>query len=171
MTSAAEIFVSIRSLQAISSGARMDVLRSLKARRMTAAEVSAGLGIRKSSAHKHLSRLSHAGFVRRHDDERLWVYYSLTPHGRHLVDSERPRLVLLLATSALMSISAIVYLTTRVREALRSDPPGSWGMDDLNLYHPTFFTTRVIVALGILTLATALAVVSAWRMRHRSTRA
>lgn len=96
MTRIAEIAVSIRSLHALTSGGRMRVLRCLTTRRMTSAEVSATLRMRKSSAHKHLLRLARAGFVQRHDDgDRVWVYYSLTSAGRHLAESERPRLVLL----------------------------------------------------------------------------
>lgn len=120
MSKGAEIVVSIRSLQALSSGGRMRVLRCLSTRRMTAAEVSSVLSIRKSSAHKHLTRLFSAGFVRRHDDERLWVYYSLTAHGRHLVASERPCVVLMLATSVVISLAAIAYLGSRVWAKYRS---------------------------------------------------
>lgn len=165
-----EIGISLRSLHALTSAPRMDVLRLLLKRRMTAAEVSAELKIRKSSAHKHLTRLAEAGFLMRHDDaDRVWVYYSLTPQGRHLVKSERPRIALLFATAAALLILAVVYVAWRAYEWRNPDGDGTWGVDEIfPRVRPAFFTASVILAMAIGLLALTAAVPLARRLTGRA---
>lgn len=163
-----EVAVSLRSLRALSSDARMNVLRCLMSRRMTAAEVSANLRIRKSSAHKHLSRLDRAGFVRRHDDSRVWVYYSLTLEGRHLVESERPRLILLLGTAVLLLTASLSFLAWKVSAWRDPDREGTWGVDEIfPRPRPEFFTAGVIVALSLVLVAATMAAPLLWRLTAR----
>ncbi|MFA5862794.1 MAG: winged helix-turn-helix domain-containing protein [Candidatus Thermoplasmatota archaeon] len=153
-----EIAVTVRALHALTSSGRMDVLRCLRARRMTAAEVAHRAGMRKSSAHKHLTRLASAGFVHRHDDDRVWVYYSLTLHGRHLVESERPRLVLLFASSTLLLMATLVALAWEARLwAKRMEDAWDVGHIGPKPPMPSFWTTETI-ALVIVTTALGLAV-------------
>lgn len=168
MVSSGEIAVSLRSLQALASNARMDVLRCLTSRRMTAAEVSAKLGIRKSSAHKHLSRLARAGFVTRHDDDRVWVYYNLTNEGRHLVTTERPRLVLLLSSALILTTLSLVFIAWRIYAWRNTDGDGTWGVDEI-FPRPRagFFTVTVILAVTLVILATAAAIPIARRLASR----
>lgn len=145
----------------------MRVLRCLRVRRMTSAEVSKAIKIRRSSAHSHLTKLAKAGFVIRHDEGRRWVYYSLTTHGRHLADSERPRIVILFAASLTAAAVSGAYVGASAARWFRPEPPGSWGMDPINLYHqPTFFTPAVAAALVLLGLALGGVIAMAWRLRR-----
>lgn len=163
----AEMAVTVKSLQALTSGGRMQVLRCLRQRRMTAAEVSTALNIHKSSAHKHLSRLSDAGFVTRHDDDRVWVYYSLTPHGRHLISSERPRFALLLAASVVIVVGAASVIAWRVWEYANLMKE-AWQIDHISgpPPPPEFFTPTAAAATVVLVLALAAASIAAWRLRR-----
>lgn len=169
-----ELAFTLKSLQALTSGGRMSVLRCLRQRRMTAAEVASALDIQKSSAHKHLLRLSTAGFVKRHDDDRVWVYYSLTREGRHLAETERPRLVLLLGTSLAALAAAATFLYWRVHKWTNTDGQGTWGVDEIfPRPRPEFFTPAVLasIALGVLALLAALHLgwrVAASRRQHAS---
>lgn len=162
-----EIVVPLRSLHALSSSARMEVLRALRARRMTAAEVAAVLRIRKSSAHKHLSRLAAAGFVTRHDDNRVWVYYSLTPRGRHLVSSERPRFALLLAASVAVVVGGASVVAWRIWEYARL-PDDAWNVSHISgpAPRPEFFTPAVAWAIALMTLGVAAGLFAAWHLRR-----
>lgn len=164
-----EIAVSIRSLHAITSGGRMRVLRCLTTRRMTSAEVSAVLRMRKSSAHKHLLRLARAGFVRRHDNgDRMWVYYSLTPEGRHLAQSERPRLVLLLSTALLLLTASAAFLAWRVYAWRNPDGEGTWGVDEIfPRPRPEFFSAGVVLAIALVLTTASIALPLLWRLRSR----
>lgn len=167
----AEIAVTVRALHALTSNGRMDVLRCLRARRMTAAEVADTIQIQRSSAHKHLTRLSTAGFVRRHDDERVWVYYSLTPEGRHLVESERPRLVLLLATSLILLTGSVGLLVLHERR-WEKKVEEAWDMGHVgpNTPLPPFWTAEAILLAGaaaILVVCGSLVLARLIRMKRR----
>jgi DNA-binding MarR family transcriptional regulator len=132
---------------------------------MTSAEVAATLAMRKSSAHKHLTRLTDAGFVQRHEDERKWVYYSLTHPGRHLVETERPRLVLLLGTAVAALAASIGFLAWRVQSWRSIDGDGTWGVDEIFLRpRPEFFTAGVLAAILLTTFATVVASRIGWRL-------
>lgn len=160
-----EITVTVRALHALTSSGRMDVLRCLRARRMTAAEVSERTGMRKSSAHKHLTRLASAGFVNRHDDDRVWVYYSLTSHGRHLVESERPRLVLLFAASILLFTGVMAVLAWKAREWARA-MEDAWDMGHVGPppTMPSFWTTETFALALVATVGGLAALVLGVRL-------
>ena len=135
---------------------------------MTSAEVASTLGIRKSSAHKHLLKLAAAGFARRHDDDdRIWVYYSLTPEGRHLTESEKPFVALLLGTSAVLAIAALYAVLVRFQR-YRLALADAWEIDYIGTSppQPAFFTPAVVALLCLLSLAAAGAAVAAWRLRR-----
>lgn len=156
-----EIHVTVRALQALTSGGRMNVLRSLRARRMTAAEVATATKMRKSSAHKHLTRLAIAGFVRRHEDDRVCVYYSLTTHGRHLVESERPRLVLILGGTVVLLCGLAVAVAWQVWAWWRLANE-AWNIDHIGPPPPlpTFWTPALTLsALATCVLGVALVIV------------
>lgn len=168
-----EIAITVRALHALTSSGRMDVLRCLRARRMTAAEVADRAGMRKSSAHKHLTRLATAGFVHRHDDDRVWVYYSLTSHGKHLVASERPRLVLLFASSTLLLMTTLVALAWQARLwAKRMEDAWDVGHIGPKPPMPSFWTTETItlavaaIALGLAAAVLCLRLVRARRSKE-----
>lgn len=92
--SAADVPVTLTTLRVLSSRTRFELLRRLAVRRMTVSELAKTSGLGKSTVHTHLRPLVASGFVDRHEDDRLWVYYSLTPLGRRLVQAARPRLVI-----------------------------------------------------------------------------
>lgn len=93
-------------------------------RRMTAAEVSAKLGIHKSSAHEHLSRLADAGLLTRHADD-------------------------IRAVAALL-VLAVVCVGWRASEWRNPDGDGTWGVDEP---FPRVRAGLVILAMAIALLA------------------
>jgi DNA-binding transcriptional ArsR family regulator len=158
MAEASEIAIHIRSLAALASGGRMRVLRSLQERRRTASEVAELLGMRRGSAQRHLIGLTHAGFAQRHEDsDRVWVYYSLTRQGRHLVESERPRLVLVLA-STIAALAVVVGVVAWQWRQYTRTYGGAWSGQ--HIHNPPTFLSVTIVTL--LALALALVIASAW---------
>lgn len=164
-----EISVTVTALHALTSSGRMEVLKCLRTRRMTAAEVAAVARMRKSSAHKHLVRLATAGFVRRHDDDRVWVYYSLTPQGRHLVESERPRLVLLLAVTTLLLMASLAFLGMHARRWQKAME--AWDIGHVGPYAPKFWTPDVVLvalAAGVLAVASAVTIARLVSARRRA---
>lgn len=81
------------------SVSRLRILKALAERRATVSELAREMELNKSTVHGHMQDLVDDGFVQRHEDEdRLWVYYSLTERGKKLVDSERITLVIDITT-------------------------------------------------------------------------
>lgn len=157
-----EISVTVSALHALTSSGRMTVLKCLRTRRMTAAEVAAFAKMRKSSAHKHLVRLAGAGFVRRHDDDRVWVYYSLTPQGRHLVESERPRLVLLLAAATILLTASLALLGTHARRWQKELE--AWEVGHVGPYPPSFWTIETVALASAALILAAAAILTVARL-------
>lgn len=94
------------SLVDVSKG-RVRVLKGLDGHRRTVSELARELDLNKSTVHGYLQDLLEDGFVHRHeDDERLWVYYSLSPAGKRLVDRGRLTLAVDVGTIALFLASA-----------------------------------------------------------------
>ncbi len=96
-----EIQVPISVVTALSSTTRLAVLRTLVGRRMTAAEVSAELGVARGTAHTHLRKLERAGLTLARRSGRLWVYYEITPVGRQIASPGGARIFVQLAVSAI----------------------------------------------------------------------
>lgn len=114
-----EVPVTLEGLKVLASKARFDILQCLEGQRHTASEISEALDTPRGTVHSHLEKLVNGGFVEREDDNsRLWVYYSLTPSGDALAQSDRPRLVVLLSASAGMfvgGVASIAYYVTLPR--------------------------------------------------------
>lgn len=72
-------------LKVLSSETRIGILKLLKTRRMTLSEMAKALNLKKATILEHLEKLTKADLIRRHEDERLWVYYGLTRRGGHVI--------------------------------------------------------------------------------------
>jgi len=83
----------------LSSDSRVQILKLLDARAMTGTELGKTLALEKSTVHGHLEKLAEGGLVARREDDRLWVYYELTPRGRRLLHPPRAGFTLLLSGS------------------------------------------------------------------------
>lgn len=92
-------------LKVLSSDSRREILRLLRERRMTGAELATRLELGKPAVAEHLKKLQEAELIERFDDpERRWVYYSLSSRGRGILEPQRVRfyLVMSVAAAALM---------------------------------------------------------------------
>lgn len=77
------------------SESRLRILKALAKSRRTVSELARFLDLNKSTVHGYVQDMVEDGLVDRDDDQdRLWVYYSLTQVGRTLVERERLTLVL-----------------------------------------------------------------------------
>jgi len=90
------------AFKALASETRVSILKKLGVRRATPSELAASLGVSAQAASEHLTQLERAGLVRREDEGRKWVYYSLTDKGKALVRPEDAKRVwVLLGTGAI----------------------------------------------------------------------
>lgn len=132
-------------LKVLAADSRRDILRLLGKRRMTLTELASQLDLKKATVLEHLQKLVAAGLVRRHEDERLWVYYELTPRGGRLVSPGKTRFYLVmagLAAAALLlgSFAAVALLDPgpdhAVPLSVRTAPPAGGAPLSLDVAFP-----------------------------------
>jgi DNA-binding transcriptional ArsR family regulator len=106
------------TFKALATGTRVKILKTLDKRRHTQSELSAVLNMSVPTVKEHLSALEKAGLVKRHEEGRKWIYYSLTEKSKCVLDPERKRLWIVLgfflASVAGTIISARNYFAGRV---------------------------------------------------------
>lgn len=164
MPEAVEARLTFGQLQAIASPSRFRILRALHERRGTISEISKASDVAKSTTHASLELLECEGLVRRVEDERVWVYYELTPVGRVLARSNPLRLVVYLAIALLLGMIGGGVLVWDYM--LVEDP---WYLPPIGVppeLPPPFYEDPLVWGLTFVALALAFAVL-AWRRWRR----
>lgn len=96
-----------KTMKALSSGTRVEILKILKFRRHTQAEVATILGLAVPTVRQHLHNLEGAGLVERHDEGRKWKYFSLTKRGKAVLQPEQTRIMIVLSALVLGVIGTL----------------------------------------------------------------
>jgi DNA-binding transcriptional ArsR family regulator len=109
----------------LASSTRIDIMKLLDESQLTVSDVSRRLAMNKATVHEHLTRLMEVGLVKKEDTDRKWVYYSLTWKGRNLLHPERVKVMVTLATIAVVCVIVGLALAMRGTEFI-----GSTGDDD-----------------------------------------
>jgi len=98
-----------KSLFALASDTRLDILRSLQPMRRTVTQLAESLNIDKAAVHRHLKKLEEGGLVKRYE-EHGFVYYGLSWKARDLISpNENTRVIVMLSSSWILSM-LIVFL-------------------------------------------------------------
>lgn len=99
-----------KSLFALASDTRMEILKSLQHMRRTVSQLSEEMQMDKAGVHRHLKKLEEGGLVKRYEDHGF-VYYGLTWMGRDLMSpNENTKIVIMISTSWLLVIFAAFFL-------------------------------------------------------------
>lgn len=93
-------------IKVLAADTRREILGQLRDRRMTVTELSEELELGKATVHEHLNKLTEADLVQRDEDDRLWVYYELTGRGKRLLNPQRTRFYLALASGLVAALVA-----------------------------------------------------------------
>jgi len=123
-----------KSLFALASDTRVDILKSLQPMRRTVTQLAESLGIDKSAVHRHLKKLEEGGLVKRYEDHGF-VYYGLSWKARDLMSpTENTKVIVLLSSSWIfILIAAFLVLATfsstlgGVTGGLNGDPQNAYG--------------------------------------------
>lgn len=123
-----------KSLFALASDTRVDILKSLQPMRRTVTQLAESLGIDKSAVHRHLKKLEEGGLVKRYEDHGF-VYYGLSWKARDLMSpTENTKVIVLLSSSWIfILIAAFLVLATfssslgGVTGGLNGDPQSAYG--------------------------------------------
>jgi len=118
-----------KSLFALASDTRLDILRSLQPMRRTVTQLAESLNIDKAAVHRHLKKLEEGGLVKRYEDHGF-VYYGLSWKARDLMSpNENTRVIVMLSSSWVLSILAAFLLIASLITA---------GVaDDMSKFYPT----------------------------------
>ena len=93
-----------KSLFALASDTRIEILKSLKPMRRTVSQLSEELSIDKGAVHRHLKKMEEGGLVKRYEDHGF-VYYGLTWMARDLImPNENTHVVIVLSAVWLLSL-------------------------------------------------------------------
>ena len=131
-----------KSLFALASDTRLEILKSLQNMRRTVSQLSAEMQMDKAGVHRHLKKLEEGGLVKRYEDHGF-VYYGLTWMGRDLMSpTENTKIVIMISTSWLLVIFAAFFLVLGMNFTGLYDSgqagfqqPESAVNDDTNLYY------------------------------------
>lgn len=104
------------AFKVLASDTRLDILKALDERPMTVSELGRKLELNKATVFEHLEKLAAAGLVKKQDDEeRKWVYYSLSWKARRILHPERVTIALLFSSSLAALLSGITVAAEYVR--------------------------------------------------------
>lgn len=114
------------TFKALATGTRVKILKTLDKRRHTQSELSAVLKMSVPTIKEHLSALEKAGLVKRHEEGRKWIYYSLTEKSKCVLDPERKRLWIVLGLFILSAVgtvaSAVKYYSAPIVMGAKGGP-------------------------------------------------
>ena len=104
-----KILIDRRTLKAISSDTRFDILKHLYSKPCTLSELSEKLNLKNSTIKEHLDILCASGLIKKEDTNRKWKYYSVTFKGKKLVNPTEVRLFLTFIVSFLATLAFFGY--------------------------------------------------------------
>jgi len=100
------------TFKALASGTRVDILKLLGERRHMQSELAESLELSVPTVKEHLSALSTAGLVERHDEGRKWKYYSLTRKGKGVLNPDEMKIWIVLGLFLLSAAGGFMSLFT-----------------------------------------------------------
>src|SRR5512137_2066065 len=95
-----------KSLFALASDTRLDILRALQPMRRTVTQLSESLNIDKAAVHRHLKKMEEGELVKRYEDHGF-VYYGLSWKARDILSpGENTKIILLLSCTWILVMVA-----------------------------------------------------------------
>jgi DNA-binding transcriptional ArsR family regulator len=100
-----------KSILALASDTRLEILKSLQPMRRTVSQLSEAVNIDKAAVHRHLKKMEEGGLVKRYE-EHGFVYYGLSWKARDLLTpNENTKIVILLSVTWLLLLVALLFLS------------------------------------------------------------
>lgn len=106
-----KIVLDVSTFKALASGTRVSILKTLEQRRHTQSELAAVLDMSIPTIKEHLLEMEKAGLVKRNEEGRKWIYYSLTEKSKCVLDPERKRLWIVLGFFLLSAVGAVLTVS------------------------------------------------------------
>ena len=103
-----KITIDRQTFKALAADTRVEILKLLEKRRHTQSELSSSLNLSVPTVKEHLEALEKAALVKKFEEGYKWKYYGLTEKSKCLLDPERKKVWILLA-SLLVSVAAGIF--------------------------------------------------------------
>lgn len=97
------------TFKVLASETRIGILKKLDERQMTVTDLARVLEMNKATLFEHLEKLIDAGLIKKKEDDRKWVYYTLSWKGKNILHPERTKIAIVLSVSFICSI-ILIYL-------------------------------------------------------------
>ncbi|MCD6477934.1 MAG: winged helix-turn-helix transcriptional regulator [Candidatus Aenigmarchaeota archaeon] len=153
-----------KTIKALASDTRLEILKILLKRRMMPTEISRTLDLAPSTISEHLKKLEEAGLIKKRDTGHKWIYYEITEKGKNLVHPKTPvQFILILSLGFLMMIIGGVYsfvgkMEYAAREMAPTISKGTEGTKNVVQYtgSRTNWIGIIILAIGIILIVIGL---------------
>lgn len=107
------------AFKALASDTRLDILRTLDGKKLSLKDISTETNLNKATLHEHLTKLTEAGLVKRHEREgHKWVYYKLSWKGESLLHPENTKIVVMFSVTFITLWAGILLLVDFVRQTV-----------------------------------------------------
>lgn len=127
-----------KSLFALASDTRLEILHSLQPMRRTVTQLSESLNIDKAAVFRHLKKMEEGGLVKRFEDHGF-VYYGLSWKARDLLSPNENTKIIILLSSSWVILIAVVLLLSFTYIGMTQEHPGPSGADDgSRMNYPSF---------------------------------
>jgi DNA-binding transcriptional ArsR family regulator len=138
---------SIENVRVLTNKTRISILKNLSKRNYTISELSKVLNLTKPTVLHHTKILESAGYVRRVEDDRKWVYYEITSSGESVLRWKKLKIILpVISTIASAIISfTIILLKSMRRKGVPEYPVFGVGYDWLLLISITAFIISLFI--------------------------
>ncbi len=119
-----EIEEPIENIKVLTDKTRISILKNLTKRNYTISELSKLLNLTKPTVLYHMKILEGAGYVRRIESNRKWVYYEITSSGKSVLRRRELKIILpLLSAVASTIISFTILLLKSMKRKGVSESP------------------------------------------------
>lgn len=111
-----------RSLFALASDTRLEILKALLTNRRTVSQLAEIVNVDKAAVHRHLKKLEEGEFVARNEDHGF-VYYALTWKSRDILNpNDKTKIVIMLSSSliCLLALTVIISMAMQPQPSLTS---------------------------------------------------
>jgi DNA-binding transcriptional ArsR family regulator len=160
-----------RSLFALASDTRLEMLKALQSNRRTVSQLAELLGIDKAAVHRHLKKLEEGSFVVRTEDHGF-VYYALTWKSRDILNpNDRTKIVILISSAlvCLLAMTVVVFMASHPAPLVSQNTEQASDAQDGGGKVPDNIAPAPgsPVPLAVLGLASASLAALAWRQWRR----
>jgi len=109
--SGGRIVLDSETFKALSSDTRIKLLKKLDDHKMTLTDLANALELSKTTVQFHLESLMNVGLIRKEDQGRKWLYYSLTKKGRGILNPDGKKIHVILTLSiGLVVVSILMFI-------------------------------------------------------------